>query len=108
MSEKGPEPDVRPRCVNVAEVPLAWRLNVQSRSNRPLPAVEGAHFSGLISEVGPGEWRAFAWVRKPDQTLEQTIGPQTLATAAASHGFENFDIVVERLTDEDLVAEDDA
>jgi hypothetical protein len=86
--------------------------------NRPLPAIEGAHFSGLISEVGPGEWRAFAWVRKPDQTLEQTIGPQTLATvplarqwltrAAVSHGFENLGIVVERLTDEDLVAEDDA
>jgi hypothetical protein len=85
---------------------------------RPLSAVEGPHFSGLISEVRPGEWRAFAWVRKPDQALEQTIGPQTLATiplarewlrlAAASHGFENFDIVVERLTDEDLAPEDDA
>jgi hypothetical protein len=92
--------------------------NDDSAPNKPLTAVKGAHFSGLISEVGPGEWRAFAWVRKPDQALEQTIGPQTLATeplarqwlslAAARHGFENFNIVVERLTDEDLVPEDDA
>jgi hypothetical protein len=53
-----------------------------------------------------------------DQTLQQTIGPQTFATvplarqwlsqAAGKHGFVNFDIVVERLTHEDLVAEDDA
>jgi hypothetical protein len=60
----------------------------------------------------------FAWLREPDQTLQQTIGPQTFATvplarqwlsqAAGKHGFVNFDIVVERLTDEDLVAEDDA
>jgi hypothetical protein len=86
--------------------------------DRPSPAVEGAHFSGLISEVGPEEWRAFARVRKPGQTLEQMIDPQTFPTAplarqwlsrvATSHGFENFDIVVERLTDEDLVPEDDA
>jgi hypothetical protein len=68
--------------------------------------------------VGPGEWQAFAWLREPDQTLQQTIGPETFATvplarqwlsqAAGKHGFVNFDIVVERLTDEDLVAEDDA
>jgi hypothetical protein len=86
--------------------------------NRPSPAVEGAHFSGLISEVGPEEWRAFARVRQPGQTLEPTTGPQTFSTAplarqwlsrvATRHGFENFDIVVERLTDEDLVPEDDA
>jgi len=86
--------------------------------NRPLHAVKGTHFSGLISEVGPGEWRTFAWLREPDQTLKHTIGPQTFATvplarhwlsqAAAKQGFENFDIVVERLTDEDLVPDDDA
>jgi hypothetical protein len=85
---------------------------------RPPHAAEGAHFSGLVSEVGPGEWQAFAWLREPDQTLQQTIGPETFATvplarqwlsqAAGKHGFVNFDIVVERLTDEDLVAEDDA
>jgi hypothetical protein len=75
--------------------------NDDSAPNKPLPAVKGAHFSGLISEVGPGEWRAFAWVRKPDETPEQTIGPQTLITvplarewlslAAASHGFDPVD-----------------
>jgi hypothetical protein len=97
---------------------LTSMTNDDSAPNKPLPAVKGAHFSGLISEVGPGEWRAFAWVRKPDETPEQTIGPQTLTSvplarewlslAAASHGFENFDIVVERLTDEDLAPEDEA
>jgi hypothetical protein len=104
--------------ITAAGGPPTPMTNDDRPPKRPLPAVKGAHFSGLISEVGPGEWRAFAWVRKPDQTLEQTIGPQILATVplarqwlslvAASHGFENFDVVVERLADEDLVPEDDA
>jgi hypothetical protein len=50
-----------------------------------------------------------------NHTLEQTIGPQTLAIvstarqwlsrAAARRGFENFDIVVERLGDDGLLVE---
>jgi hypothetical protein len=80
-----------------------------------LDASEGDHFSGLISERGPGEWRALAWVREPDLTLKQKIGPQTVTTLAAAHdwlnqvasklGFENFNIVVERLGDEGLRVE---
>jgi len=80
-----------------------------------LHASEGAHFSGLISERGPGEWRASAWIREPDLTLKQKIGPHTSATLPAAHdwlnqvaaklGFENFNIVVERLGDEGLLVE---
>ena len=80
-----------------------------------LHAPEGAHFSGLISERGAGEWRALAWIREPDLTLKQKIGPQTSATLPAAHdwlkqvaaklGFENFNIVVERLGDEGLLVE---
>jgi hypothetical protein len=78
-------------------------------------ASEGAHFSGLISERGPGKWRALAWMREPDLTLKQRIGPQTLVTLPAAHdwlkqvaatlGFENFNIVIERLGDEGLLVE---
>jgi hypothetical protein len=90
---------------------------MNDQASSPLFASDGARFSGLISEIGPGKWRAFAWVRLEEaaHTLEQTIGPQTLATvpqasqwlrqAAARQGFENFDIVVERLGDEGLLVE---
>ena len=80
-----------------------------------LHASEGAHFSGLISERGPEEWRASAWIREPDLTLKKKIGPQTLVTLPAAHdwlnqvaatlGFENFNIVIERLADEGLLVE---
>jgi hypothetical protein len=86
--------------------------------NKPLQAAEGPHFSGLMSELGSGEWRAIAWIRGPDLSLKRTIGPKTLATAqmarhwlsqvAAKQGFDNINIVVERPTYEDLIAEDDA
>jgi hypothetical protein len=82
---------------------------------RQLPASEGTHFSGLISERGPGEWRASAWIREPDLTLKQKIGPRTSATLLVAHdwlnqvaaklGFDNFNIVVERLADEGLLVE---
>jgi hypothetical protein len=92
-------------------------MPARDHPHRPLLAIDGARFSGLIGEIGAGKWRAFAWVRldEPNHTLEQTIGPQTLATvstarrwlsrAAARRGFENFDIVVERLGDDGLLVE---
>jgi hypothetical protein len=74
-----------------------------------------AHFSGLVSERGPGEWRARAWVREADSTLIETIGPRTHATvtlaqdwlshAASGRGFADFEIVIERLGDEALLVE---
>jgi hypothetical protein len=80
-----------------------------------LPADEGAHFSGLISELGSGEWRALAWIRKPDLSLKQKVGPKILATQPAAHqwlndvatkqGFQNFNIVIERLADDGLLVE---
>jgi hypothetical protein len=74
-----------------------------------------AHFSGFISERGPGKWRACAWIREPDSTLIETIGPRTYATvtlaqdwlsqAASDRGFADFEIVIERLGDEALLVE---
>jgi hypothetical protein len=103
-------------------VPICLRVNEglmpNHAPNKPLQTAEGPHFSGLISELGSGEWRAIAWIREPDLSLKQTIGPKTLATAqmarhwlnqvAAKQGFDNINIVVERPRDEDLIAEDDA
>ena len=80
-----------------------------------LHSATGTHLSGLISERGPGRWRAIAWIREADLALKQTIGPKTLATislahrwlnqVATEHGFQNFNIVVERLGDEGLLVE---
>jgi hypothetical protein len=78
-------------------------------------ATEHTHFSGLISERGPAEWRAIAWIREPDLTLRETVGPKILATVdlaqdwlrqgASERGFEKFEIVIERLGDEALLVE---
>jgi len=76
---------------------------------------EHSHFSGLVSEQGPRDWEARAWIRDSDLTLRETVGPKNFATvdeaqnwlsqAASEHGFENFEIVVERLGDEALLVE---
>jgi hypothetical protein len=103
-------------------VPICLRVNgglmPNHASNKSLQTAEGPHFSGLISELGSGEWRAIAWIREPDLSLKQTIGPKILGTAqmarhwlselAAKQGFDNINIVVERPRYEDLIAEDDA
>jgi hypothetical protein len=76
---------------------------------------KNAHFSGLVSECGPGRWWARAWIREPDSTLIETIGPRPHATvtlaqdwlsqAASDRGFADFEIVIERLGDEALLVE---
>jgi hypothetical protein len=76
---------------------------------------ESVHFSGLISELGPEKWQACAWIRGPDLSLRETIGPKTLATLplaqdwlsqlASERGLKDFEIVVERLGGEGLLVE---
>ena len=102
------------RRTRSADLPLHGGSHTEAMAQE-LHASKGARFSGLISERGPGEWRASAWIREPDLTLKQKIGPQTLATLPAAHdwlnqvaatlGFKNFNIVIERLADEGLLVE---
>jgi len=56
--------------------------------------------SRAASNSGTDDW--------PQTFATVPLARHWLSQAAAKRGFENFDIVVERLTDEDLVAEDDA